>query len=60
MKKKWFLALAMFVCCLVHGVSDESKALTVWSFTDELQTMIDNYYRRDFPEVKFDYSLINV
>ena len=60
MKKKWFLALAMFVCCLVHGVSDESKALTVWFFTDELQTMIDNHYRKDFPEVKFDYSLIDV
>lgn len=60
MKKKWFLALAMFVCCLVHGVSDESKALTVWAFTDEIQTMIDNYYRRDFPEAKFDYSLTPV
>ncbi|MCQ2610445.1 MAG: extracellular solute-binding protein [Treponema sp.] len=34
-----------------------NKELVVWSFTDELQTMIDNYYAKDYPNVKFSYSL---
>jgi len=38
--------------------SQFGKGLVVWSFTDELQTMIDKYYKHDHPSVKIDYSLI--
>jgi len=31
--------------------------LTVWSFTDELEGMINNYYRKAYPKVTVDYSL---
>ena len=31
--------------------------LTVWSFTDELGEMVNNYYRKAFPDVVIDYSL---
>lgn len=38
--------------------SQFGKGLVVWSFTDELQTMIDKYYKHDHPSVKIEYSLI--
>ncbi|MCQ2610443.1 MAG: ABC transporter substrate-binding protein [Treponema sp.] len=41
----------------VEPDSGKNKELVVWSFTDELQAMIDNYYKKDHPEVKIDYSL---
>jgi ABC-type glycerol-3-phosphate transport system substrate-binding protein len=31
--------------------------LTVWSFTDELGEMVNNYYKKAFPDVVVDYSL---
>ena len=31
--------------------------LEVWSFTDELEGMINNYYLKDFPNKKINYSL---
>ncbi len=35
----------------------EAKKLVVWSFTDELQNMIEGYYSKDHPDVQVDYSL---
>ncbi|MCQ2610444.1 MAG: extracellular solute-binding protein [Treponema sp.] len=48
---------------LVDQLSEEpslgkEKKLTVLSYTDELQTMIDNYYTKDHPDVKIEYSLV--
>ena len=37
--------------------SQYGKKLVVWSFTDELQTMIDKYYKVDHPDIEVDYSL---
>lgn len=43
------------------GKADEKKSgstpLVVWSFTDELQTMVDDYYGPTHPGVVIDYSL---
>lgn len=63
--KKILLVLAagaiMFSGCAKKAESakaqDSSKPLVVWSFTDELQTMIDKYYLVDNPSKKIDYSL---
>ena len=43
--------------CGKGGSKEEAKKLVVWSFTDELQTMIDKYYKVDRPDVEVDYSL---
>jgi hypothetical protein len=41
------------------GCSKKNK-LTVWSFTDELGVMIENYYKPAFPNVIIDYTLIPI
>ncbi|MCL2238157.1 MAG: ABC transporter substrate-binding protein [Treponema sp.] len=41
----------------VSGLFAQSGRLTVWSFTDELENMINNYYKRSFPNVRINYSL---
>lgn len=38
--------------------SSKNALLSVWSFTDEIQTMIEYYYKKDFPDKEFDYRLI--
>lgn len=38
------------------GKKDKSNKLVVWSFTDEVQTMIDNYYKHDYPKTDIDYT----
>jgi len=35
----------------------DSSNLVVWSFTDELKGMIDNYYTPAHPDVKVEYSM---
>jgi len=47
---------------LFAGGNTQSSAgdkLIVWSFTDELETIINNYFRRDNREVQIDYSYTN-
>jgi ABC-type glycerol-3-phosphate transport system substrate-binding protein len=34
-----------------------SSNLIIWSFTDELGGIIENYYKRAHPDVKIDYSM---
>ena len=43
--------------CGKAASKEEAKKLVVWSFTDELQTMIDKYYKVDRPDVEVEYSL---
>lgn len=50
-------AVAMLASVTSCGKKEEAKKLVVWSFTDELQTMIDNYYKPDHPDVEIEYSL---
>jgi len=50
------LAISMSAC----GKKQNAKAsgtLVVWSFTDELKKMCDNYYGPSHPDVKIEYSL---
>lgn len=35
-----------------------SKKLNVWSYTDEIKTMIDKYYKSDYQKDDFDYTTI--
>jgi ABC-type glycerol-3-phosphate transport system substrate-binding protein len=43
-------------CSKKEGTGGGNK-LVVWSFTDELEGMINNYYKKDHPEVSFTYSM---
>lgn len=36
----------------------QNESLSVWSFTDEIQIMIEKYYTPSHPNVRIDYSLI--
>lgn len=36
---------------------EEAKKLVVWSFTDELQQMVDNYFKPSHPGIEVEYSL---
>ena len=49
-------AVAMIMAVSCSKKSSEKK-LVVWSFTDELQTMVEKYYQVDHPDVKVEYSL---
>lgn len=60
-----FTVLALFMVASVFAGGETEKASTtkaaaplqVWSFTDELEGMIKNYYLVDHPEVKIEYSM---
>ncbi len=58
--KKLLIVLAAAVVLMTGCAKKEAKAsgtLVVWSFTDELKTMIDKYYAPSHPDVKVEYSL---
>jgi ABC-type glycerol-3-phosphate transport system substrate-binding protein len=38
-----------------EAIPAESGNITVWSFTDEVEGLINNYYRRDNPNLKLTY-----
>jgi len=50
-------AAAMIASVSSCGAKEEEKKLVIWSFTDELQSMVDNYYTKDHPDIQIDYSL---
>ena len=50
-------AAAMIASVTSCGKKEEAKKLVIWSFTDELQSMVDNYYKPDHPDVEVEYSL---
>lgn len=62
-KMKKILIALVAVAVLFSGCAkkDEAKAasgkLVVWSFTDELKNMVDNYYGPAHPAVQIEYSL---
>jgi ABC-type glycerol-3-phosphate transport system substrate-binding protein len=39
------------------STKDASKNLVVWSFTDELEGMINNYYKAAHPDITVEYSM---
>ena len=49
-----------FISHFLSGDAPEAESrnkLVVWSFTDELEGMIDNYYKPAHPDVAVEYSL---
>ncbi|MCL2181524.1 MAG: ABC transporter substrate-binding protein [Treponema sp.] len=56
MKRALVILCAVLMLFSLSGCGKKS-ALVVWSFTDELEDMINNYYAKAFPNVEIDYSL---
>ena len=51
------LALMLLVGCMSFAAAEETITLNVWSFTNELEGMINKYYAPTHPNVKITYSI---
>jgi ABC-type glycerol-3-phosphate transport system substrate-binding protein len=64
-KMKLFFGIMAAAVILFSGCSKKSAPadtstgnnLVVWSFTDEIDDMVNNYYKRTHPDVTIEYSL---
>jgi len=55
--KKSFLVLIFFLTLTVSFLpAQASGRLTVWSFTDEVEGLINNYFRRDNSAIQINYQ----
>ena len=59
MKKILALVLAamMLMSCMSFAAAEEKIVLNVWSFTNELDGMINKYYKPSHPNVEIVYSI---
>jgi len=51
------LALMMVLGCMSFASAEEEIVLNVWSFTNELEGMINTYYLPSHPNVKINYTI---
>ena len=52
------LALALVLGCMsIAGAEAPKTKLVVWSFTNELQGMIEKYYAPNHPEIEFEFQI---
>ncbi|MBO7662123.1 MAG: hypothetical protein J6U01_02000, partial [Clostridia bacterium] len=52
------LALALVLGMMSFAAADDAKIkLVVWSFTNELQGMIEKYYAPNHPEIEFEFQI---
>ena len=51
------LALMLLVGCMSFAAAEEKITLNVWSFTNELETMINDYYKASHPNVEITYTI---
>jgi len=54
--KKALIILGVVLMLFSISGCKKDDAVVVWSFTDELDQMINDYYSKAFPDVKIDYS----
>lgn len=53
-----YFSLASCNMASAAGAGDTEKTLVVWGFNDELKSLINDYYKKDFSNIKIDYSLV--
>lgn len=51
------LALMMVMGCMSFAAAEEKITLNVWSFTNELEGMIEKYYKPSHPNVEINYTI---
>ena len=54
---KKIVLLALITLLVVSFLPAQTGRLTVWSFTDELENMVNNYFRTRFPGIQVTYSM---
>ena len=60
MKKALAMVLAVMMllgCISIASAEDAKIKLNVWSFTNELQGMIEKYYAPNHPEIEFEFQI---
>jgi len=57
MKRTIILVAAFLILFFVNGCANQD-GLVIWSTNDQLEEMINNYYRIVFPDIKFNYTII--
>jgi len=55
MKKALVIVCAVLLLFSVSGCTKKDAPLVVWSFTDEVEGLINNYYLKDNPDFKLEY-----
>ena len=50
-------AMLLLGCMSVAGAEGEKITLNVWSFTNEFQKMVEDYYIPNHPEVEFNFVI---
>ncbi|REK75135.1 ABC transporter substrate-binding protein [Paenibacillus paeoniae] len=56
-KKMSLLILALIMSVSIFagcGKKNEKKELVVWTFTDEIEKIVNNYYKKDHPDLPYD------
>ncbi len=51
------LALMLLASCMSFAVAEEKVTLVVWSFTDELDGMINDYFLPSHPDIEIVYQM---
>ncbi|MDO5434798.1 MAG: carbohydrate ABC transporter substrate-binding protein [Clostridia bacterium] len=51
------LALALVLGCMSFAAAEDKIDIVVWSFTNELQGMVEKYYAPNHPEINFIYDM---
>lgn len=52
------LVVAMMLSLTLTGCGGKKKKLVVWTFTDEIQTMINDYYLVDNPDLGYEIEIV--
>lgn len=55
-----FLLVLMYSMNLFAQSTEATGKLVVWSYTDEIETMLNEYYLPSHPEIELDYTFIPV
>ncbi len=51
------VAVMMLVACMSFAMAEDKIDIVVWSFTNELQGMIEKYYAPNHPEINFIFDM---
>jgi ABC-type glycerol-3-phosphate transport system substrate-binding protein len=56
MKKALIILGVVLMLFSISGCKKDSGKLVIWSFTDELANMTNNYFKQSHPDVEYEYS----
>lgn len=51
------MAAVMLFACMSFAMAEEKIVINVWSFTDEVEGLLNNYYKPNHPDVEINYEM---